>query len=149
MFSQVHKNIGITVKNYFIIAIKDADTTPVFLLIAFVILFFVLYIVAKIKEYVESKIKKEADKRAEYLVEERKRDIDKEILRYIEQRKNEEEEHKARNLRNIISICDKIKKDADEYVRTQTIKIETKMQHLRDLQEATKKIVEERQIGFP
>ena len=110
MFSQVHKNIGITVKNYFIIAIKDADTTPVFLLIAFVILFFVLYIVAKIKEYVESKIKKEADKRAEYLVEERKRDIDKEILRYIEQRKNEEKEHKARNLRNIISICDKIKK---------------------------------------
>ena len=149
MLSQVHKNIGITVKNYFIIAIKDADTTPVFLLIAFVILFFVLYIVAKIKEYVESKIKKEADKRAEYLVEERKRDIDKEILRYIEQRKNEEKEHKARNLRNIISICDKIKKDADEYVRTQTIKIETKMQHLRDLQEATKKIVEERQIGFP
>ena len=43
MLSQVHKNIGITVKNYFIIAIKDADTTPVFLLIAFVILFFVLY----------------------------------------------------------------------------------------------------------
>lgn len=110
-------------KNYFIIAIKDADATPAFLLIAFVILFFVLYLGTKIKEYVKSKIKKEADKRAEYLVEEKKRELNKEI--------------------------DTIKGEADKYASEKRKEISIELQRLNEVQVATKKILEERQIGFP
>lgn len=121
------------------------DYSPLFLIL-FIIIVIALFYIA---EWVKSEITKEANERARHLIEERKREVDKEIFRHIEQRKNEEKEYKARILRNIISICNEIKKDTDEYVRAQTIKIETKKRHLRELQEAVNKIVEERQIGFP
>lgn len=95
------------------------DPSPFFFLLFIVVIVVLFYI----KEWIRSTIERRANEHAIRLIEEKKREINNEI--------------------------GKIKKEVDKYAAEKRIEINRELQRLNEVQVATKKILEERQIGFP